>query len=134
MREPLIGIKLHNRNRTYPGGSILTGECQVDAVDAEELAALEVSVLWYTEGKGDEDLAVHYFQRLSSETHENLHELRQFSTPLPNSPLSYEGAIFKIRWCVRIRVFLTSGREVVAEQAFRLGNAPQELLALGRPR
>jgi len=29
-----------------------------------------------------------------------------------------------VRWCVRVRVYLTHGREVVGQQRFRLGNVP----------
>jgi hypothetical protein len=47
-----------------------------------------------------------------------------FSTPLPQSPLSYEGVIVKIRWCVRVRVFFESGRDHVAEQVFTVGGVP----------
>ena len=35
-------------------------------VDAE-IDSLELSVLWYTEGTGDEDLKVHFFQRYSAD-------------------------------------------------------------------
>jgi hypothetical protein len=32
--------------------------------------------------------------------------------------------IVKIRWSVRVRVFLCDGREVVVDQSFQLGNVP----------
>ena len=121
MKEPLISIKLHNASRQYQAGSILSGESQIDAVDPTELEAVETSVLWYTEGKGDEDLGVHHFERVTAEAAgATLHELRQFSTKLPNSPRSYEGVLVKIRWCVRVRVFLRGGRNVFAELPFEL--------------
>jgi hypothetical protein len=46
---------------------------------------------------------------------------RPFATRLPHSPLSYDGPLVKIRWCVRVRVFLESGKDVVGEKIFRLG-------------
>ena len=45
----------------------------------------------------------------------------RFSTTLPASPLSYDGVIVKIRWCVRVRVFPRQGKEVVGELPFVLG-------------
>ena len=133
MKEPLVSIKLHNRSRVVPGGATLAGEFQIDAVQPEDLRAVEVSVLWRTEGKGDEDMAVHYFQRYAAETSgPTLHELRQFTTQLPHSPLSYDGQLLKIRWCVRVRVFLTTGREVVSELPFQLGNLPSRRTAPSR--
>jgi hypothetical protein len=53
-----------------------------------------------------------------------LTELRKFSVALPASPLSYEGILIKLRWCVRVRVFLKSGKNYFAELPFRLGNVP----------
>ena len=48
----------------------------------------------------------------------------RFSTTLPQSPLSYDGQIVKIRWCVRVRVIFKRGRDLVADKVFRLGNVP----------
>ena len=45
---------------------------------------------------------------------------QRFGTTLPNSPLSYEGHLIKLRWCVRVRVFPHRGKEVVEEKAFQL--------------
>jgi hypothetical protein len=126
MREPLISIMLDKHQQVFVPGETLRGEYQIDAVDPSEIHAVELSVLWYTEGKGDEDLAVHYFERLTADDAQTigLHELRRFQTELPNSPLSYEGVLVKIRWCARVRVFLRNGRDAVAERGFQLGAVP----------
>lgn len=125
MKEPLISIKLHDRHSVYAGGAVFAGEFQIDAVNPEEIEAVELSVLWFTEGKGDEDLAVHHFQRFTAaELGPTLHELRQFSTVLPRSPISYEGQILKIRWSVRVRVFLNNRKQYVADHHFQLGRMP----------
>ena len=55
---------------------------------------------------------------------DDLRELRRFKTTLPASPLSYDGEIVKIRWCVRVRAFLRRGKEVFFEQPFQLGDIP----------
>ncbi|NIP85768.1 MAG: hypothetical protein GTO03_09485 [Planctomycetales bacterium] len=39
--------------------------------------------------------------------------------------MSYDGLIVKIHWCVRLRLFLPRGRELVAEQPFQLGAVPR---------
>jgi hypothetical protein len=41
---------------------------------------------------------------------------------LPASPLSYEGVVVKIRWCVRIRLFFATGRDFVSEHVFDVGD------------
>jgi len=123
MKEPLVRIRLDGNGRVYHPGETFSGEYRMEGIALEEIKAVEVSVLWHTEGKGDEDLAVHDFHRLSVENGDQIDPRRpgRFSTVLPNSPLSYRGVLIKIRWCVRVRVFLTRGREVLGEVPFRLG-------------
>jgi hypothetical protein len=118
--EPLLSLQLLHPTRVYQPGDELVGDYQIDAVEPHEILAVEASVLWYTEGKGDEDLAVHFFQRRVPTDAEDgdLRRLHQFRTLLPNSPLSYSGQIVKIRWCARVRVFLRGGKEVFFEQPF----------------
>ena len=41
-----------------------------------------------------------------------------------NSPLSYDGAIVRIRWCVRLRLFIRRGKDFVLEHPFTLGAVP----------
>jgi hypothetical protein len=125
MNPPNIRIRFDGNGRTYQPGDAISGEYHLEAIPFEEIRAIEVSVLWYTEGKGDEDLAVHDFRRLSPEDEGWADPRRpgRFSAVLPNSPLSYQGAIVKIRWCVRVRVFLGRGKEVLGEKAFQLGCA-----------
>ena len=124
--EPLISIRIRDQHRAFQPGEELHCEYQLDAVDAHELQALEASVLWHTEGKGDEDLAVHFFERRVPTDVDNrdLRAQRTLSTKLPNSPLTYAGVTLKIRWCVRVRAFLRRGREVFFEQTFVLGDVP----------
>jgi hypothetical protein len=53
--------------------------------------------------------------------------MRRLRTRLPNSPLTYRGAILSLQWCVRLRLFLRRGREYVVEQPFTLGCVPDVL-------
>lgn len=120
--QPLLSVVLDDSRRVFHPGEGLGAEVQVDAVAANEITAVEISVLWYTEGKGDEDFAVHWFERRTPADAEegDLRRLHKISTVLPQSPLSYTGVIVKIRWCVRMRVFMKRGREFVREQPFEL--------------
>lgn len=126
MTEADISIALDGHRRTYWPGEVLSGEFALSVPAGEEAKAVEVSVLWYTEGKGDEDLDVHFFERFdeSDGPLPTLRRPRRFSTALPASPLSYEGRIVKIRWCVRVRVFPARGKEVAADAPFQLGDVP----------
>lgn len=136
MSEPLLSLCLVGNQRQYASGEELLCEYQVDAVDPGDILAVEASVLWYTEGKGEEDLGVHFFERrLPAEAEGgDLRPMRRVRTQLPNSPLSYVGAIVSVRWCVRLRVFLRRGRELVVEEAFTLGSVPAaKLTVLAEP-
>lgn len=124
MSEPLISICLGDQKKVYRPGEELTCEIQIDALPAGEIVAVETSVLWHTEGKGEEDIGVHFFQRITPHDVENrdLRPLRRVSTMMPNSPLSYVGLLLTIRWLVRVRVFLKGSREFVSEHAFELSH------------
>lgn len=124
MSEPSITIRMHDNSRVFSPGATLAGDYWLESVDREEVRSIEVSILWYTEGKGDEEISVHDFRILSVEEGDAIDPATpgHFHTVLPQSPLSYEGAIVKIRWCVRVRAYLTRGRELVEQKRFRLGS------------
>lgn len=126
MTNPEVILRLEGHHLEYRPGEVLSGEYRLLGVHAGEIEAVEISVVWHTAGKGDEDLAVHFFKRLTSSEPDPLDPAVpvRFSTLLPNSPLSYEGVIVKIRWSARVRVFLHRGRELFAEQRFQLGHVP----------
>lgn len=90
---------------------------------------LELSVIWYTEGKGTEDIGVHYFERFTAnDIYQNVaNRTCNFSTKLPWSPLSYEGHLMKLRWCVRARLFTTKGNDVCTQLPFYLGQVTREV-------
>ena len=122
-----IVIRLDGRgNRLYFPGETLAGSYCLSEIRDLEIDALEVSVLWRTEGKGSEDVGVHAFWRFSTAEGDWIDPLRpkRFSVVLPKSPLTYDGNLVKICWQVRVRVFLSGGKQIVEEAGFRLGNLP----------
>lgn len=132
MIEPLLSLCLAGADRQFAAGDELVCEYQIDAVEPADIQAVEASVLWYTEGKGEEDMGVHFFERrLPADAEDgDLRPMRRLRTKLPNSPLSYRGAIVSIVWCVRLRLFLRRGREYVTEVPFTLGSVPAVLPAI----
>jgi hypothetical protein len=122
---PRIEVWFRDGKEAYEPGDVL--ECHYRIVDAGDLqlTSLEASVLWYTEGKGEEDLLVNRFERrVASSTRDELLQEQVIRAILPNSPLSYEGVIIKIIWCVRIKAFSPKGKSLIADRVFRLGNIP----------
>jgi len=126
MNQPRVNISLDEPSRAYRPGDVLTGQFTLDDAGSTDVRSIEISVLWHTEGKGDEDMSVHFFQRAQPRDGESLEngQPHRFSTILPNSPLSYSGFIVKICWCVRVRVFLAQGKELTLEVPFRVGTVP----------
>lgn len=126
MTEPAFDIRLDGDRRAYLPGDTLAGEYCLRGAAPTDVRAVELSVLWYTEGAGDEELVVHFFQRQAPDSEGRIDAARprRFSAVLPNTPQSYEGVLVKIHWCVRARAFLRQGKEIVAEQAFLLGLVP----------
>ena len=129
MIDPLLSLCIAGSKRTFAAGDELVCEYQIDAVDPADIQAVEFSVLWQTTGKGEDDLGVHFFERrLPADAEDgDLRPMRRLRTRLPNSPLSYHGAILSIQWCARLRLFLRRGREYVIEQPFTLGCVPAML-------
>ena len=127
--EPHVGLRLLSLQPGLEPGESLEFEYAVNRVEPQLVDNLEVSVMWYTEGKGSEDIGIHMFQQIGREalTAISLDQPRRLSCQLPASPLSFEGRLLKIRWCVRLRLFLTDGRELTSDKQFYLGNLTREL-------
>lgn len=125
MKRPQVTIRLRDQGKSFAAGEVLECEYQILSSRGYDVLAVEESVLWYTEGKGDEDLMVHHFhRRVDGESSQDLFSPHLLQTHLPHSPMSYAGVIVKIRWCVRIRVFVKQGKEFLYEEPFQLGNVP----------
>lgn len=129
-REPLrasprVVVTFDHVDRQYGPHDTLAVRYVIDGIEGERVRAIEHSVLWYTEGKGEEDLGVGLFQRITDPGLLPPAAMAgSFGTQLPASPLSYEGVIVKVRWCVRVRLFFLGGRDFVSEHEFDVGRLP----------
>ncbi|MEM8666478.1 MAG: hypothetical protein AAGG48_03115 [Planctomycetota bacterium] len=122
--QPALNLTLCREDGLYYPGETLKAGWRISRVPVEEITGLELSVLWYTEGKGDEDFHVHHFHRLGDAQirREGMTELCSTQCALPATPLSYQGKLISVCWCIRLRLFLACGREIVSEQPFYLIN------------
>ena len=95
---------------------------------AADCNAVEVSVIWFTQGKGTEDMEVHFFRRLSgTQLSEAVSQGKlHFETTLPDGPLSYRGRMIKIHWAARVRLYLSNGEESHIDRPFLLEHAASE--------
>ncbi len=126
MTDPCLTVLLEDGRRTFEPGDLLAVEYRLDSTALVTARAMEASVVWYTTGKGDEDFGVHHFVRHAADDGSlfDCRKSQRLTTVLPRSPLSYDGRIVKVRWCVRVRLFPLRGREMLSEVPFRLGHIP----------
>jgi hypothetical protein len=123
--SPQVDVQFDRPARRYDPGDRLAVRYRIDDCEGERIHAIEHSVVWYTEGKGEEDLGVHFFQRVADRSLRASRVVAgDFAASLPRSPLSYEGLIVKVRWCVRVRVFFDGSRDFVSEHVFEMGDVP----------
>lgn len=122
-QSPSVTVHFCSPDRRYEPLQPIEVRYAVDLPPGQVVRAVERSIVWYTEGKGEEDLGVHQFERLTDRA--TLEAAGGgFGSQLPASPLSYEGVIVKIRWCIRVRLFFDAGRDFVSEHVFDLGHVP----------
>ena len=119
MSEPDSLLRLEKHD--YRPGELLVGAFQIVG-EPPERYTIELSVLWRTEGKGTEDIGVILFREWADEGEPfDFASPREFTVELPQTPRSYDGVLVKIHWLARVRLRRPSGREVLAEEGFRLG-------------
>lgn len=122
---PRVSVQFDRPGRVYEPLEHLGVRYVIDGIDAKRVRAVERSVLWYTEGKGEEDLGIHSFDRIdTADKLSSAVPTGSFAVRLPTSPLSYEGVIVKVRWCVRVRIFFAGGKDFVSEHVFDVGRLP----------
>ncbi len=87
--EPTVVIRLDGDGSVYRPGETLSGQYWIRSLAPIQVKAIEVSVLWHSEGKGDEDMAVHEFWRRDADESHPIDpgQPERFRTTLPNSPL-----------------------------------------------
>lgn len=115
-----VEILLEDPDMILNPGQTLNGGFRVNTMIGVPVKRAEVSVLWYTMGKGDTDEGVIHCQSFAEDGMLDAQTAFPFSVVLPDAPWSYDGKIVKIRWAVRVRIYPKEGKEVAAEQNFRL--------------
>jgi len=129
MSNETIEITLDGDQRRYLPGDTLAGEYALTLPLAAEPKAVEVRVVVYR-GKGRRGSGgsiISSVTRRATAGPVDFRQPRRFSTDLPNSPLSYEGVIVKLRWCVRVRLFLTVEKSRVRRAIFNWDKSQRQL-------
>jgi hypothetical protein len=123
--NPRVFVQFCQPDRRYAPLAPIRLRYEAEGLGGDHPRAVEHSILWYTEGKGEEDLGVHFFERVIDRARlPPVAVTGSFATRLPASPLTYEGVIVKLRWCVRVRLFFGGSRDFVSEHEFTVGSIP----------
>src|SRR5262245_42154634 len=123
MSSSQVRIAFKDDRRVFQPGETLSAECVLEPQPADEVAGIDWSVYWRSEGKGDEDgdsIAGNGAAESDSNRSDSMSQTA-FSVQLPRSPLSYDGVIIKIRWFVSASVRLSGGETLEGESEFQLG-------------
>lgn len=120
-------LQLDRTPAFYEPGDAVRAELLLPGSIAGSLRSIELSLVWFTVGKGDEDLYVSQFQRHQISPAKGKPGVSPWllEANLPASPLSYNGRAVKVCWAVRARLFDKSGKVSLIEQPLRLGEVAQ---------
>ncbi len=107
-------------SRRYLPGDLMEGQYDLANWKSVDLQAVELSLLWYTAGQGEEDFCVHHFERHERIDWKKHADNCRFVSILPASPFSYDGKIVKVCWAARLKGFFKRARPRVVEAPFWL--------------
>lgn len=113
-------LKLSLKNSAYKPGSPLEGE--VRWKEQETPAELTLSLLWYTSGKGTEDVGVVESKTLPLQYSSGS---ASFSFKLPESPYSFSGELISLIWAVEA---IGSDKSDPARMEFVLSPSGKEII------
>jgi hypothetical protein len=112
-----IHIETHDGSTGFRPGELIAATVSWEL--AEPPDSLEVSLFWYTEGKGDRDVGI--AATLLFE-HPGPSGIRNFQMRLPAGPYSFSGKLISLVWAL----------EAVAEPGARAGRLPITVSPWGR--
>ncbi|MFC1760734.1 hypothetical protein ACFL6U_01480 [Planctomycetota bacterium] len=92
-----LGIELEALKTNYRPGEVVAGSVswQFD----KPVKKLDLRLIWYTQGKGDEDTGLVESQIFEQPGHA---EKRSFRFVLPNGPYSFSGTLISLTWALEV--------------------------------
>ena len=91
-----MSLTIHLEESVLEPGAELRGRVDWQA-EGDEVESVLVSLLWYTEGKGTEDVGIVDQVEVDSPTMQGGHD---FSFRLPDFPWSFSGTLISLVWAV----------------------------------
>lgn len=122
----MITISLDQPSAQYRPGETISGSVSWPQL-TEEIDGLEIRLLWYTEGKGSQDIEVVAVEK--SEAPRSAGSIR-FQFVAPTRPFSFSGKLISLAWTLEVVLLPTGegfrepivlsgdGREIQLAQSF----------------
>ncbi len=92
-----LEIRLADGRARYAPGEAIRGTAEWRA--AGDVDELEIRLIWFTEGRGDRDVAI--LDEVKIDTPSPSGE-RDFEFAAPDSPLSFSGQLITLQWAVEL--------------------------------
>jgi len=112
----VIEVRFSDPSSTCRAGEEVSGVVHISSLGEGKSAAVELSVLWHTEGKGTTDTGLVWFESYPEAA--GAERELPFRTRLPLLPLTYHGALVKVRWVVRVRCLGALGNDTLLDAPF----------------
>ena len=126
MSPEQLEILIESDHGLVKPGDMVRGGFRLLTDDPVPVERVELSVLWYTDGKGDMDQGVIHHETLAKGETLSAQRAFPFKVQLPNEPWSYNGNLIKLHWVVRVRVYPAKGKPWAGEEEFRVHPAGWE--------
>ena len=95
-----LAIEFPDGSRAFrPGESIRVRALWLLEDGLESIEAIEVRLLWHTQGKGDTDLAVVAIERIDQP---GPHGAKDLAIRIPDRPYSFSGKLVSLSWHLEI--------------------------------
>ncbi len=92
-----LTIVLEQNRTVFRPGDVVAGTARWQLEDQAKEA--ELRLLWYTQGKGDEDASL---VDTMTFTQPSLSDQRSFRLTLPNGPYSFSGSLISLTWALEL--------------------------------
>lgn len=120
MSDIHLKVELDAVSKDFLAGGLLQGAVHLEAPAPVHARKLECRALWFTEGKGTEDVGGPATVVLASDQVLEPGARLRFELSLPLGPRSHGGRFVKIRWVVQVVLTPTRGSAIDVEVPFRL--------------
>lgn len=118
-KRPELEISLETKEAIFAPGETVAGE--VSWLFHDMIKPLEIRLIWYTKGKGTQDVTLVEKMKIDSNT---MSGQSPFSFKLPPTPYSFSGKLISVIWALEL---VTLGKEYKKQVQIIMGPNKEEV-------